>query len=89
MFEYPLDLHCSQTNSVSFLILSTFEYPLDLHCSQTIVEDVYTKVSLNTLWIYTALKLKRFKRYSFKRLNTLWIYTALKHSACTLVRIAV
>ena len=34
-FEYPLDLHCSQTLLNLFRNTHWFEYPLDLHCSQT------------------------------------------------------
>ena len=55
-----------------------FEYPLDLHCSQTIVAATSHEAGLNTLWIYTALKLKEYLGEIPDGLNTLWIYTALK-----------
>ena len=35
MFEYHLNLHCSQTRAYVFIGLYTFEYHLNLHCSQT------------------------------------------------------
>ena len=55
-----------------------FEYPLDLHCSQTFLGEVESLASLNTLWIYTALKLILVTTGQQNSLNTLWIYTALK-----------
>ncbi len=36
-------------------------------------------IGLNTLWIYTALKLQVPAMPGAFGLNTLWIYTALKH----------
>ena len=36
-FEYPLDLHCSQTLRHQRICRKAFEYPLDLHCSQTLI----------------------------------------------------
>ena len=36
MFQYPLNLHCSQTICVDILHAEMFQYPLNLHCSQTI-----------------------------------------------------
>ena len=35
MFEYPLDLHYSQTETMQEYDCIMFEYPLDLHYSQT------------------------------------------------------
>ena len=55
-----------------------FEYPLDLHCSQTIEGMRNPMNSLNTLWIYTALKPAVATEQLRGGLNTLWIYTALK-----------
>ena len=55
-----------------------FEYPLDLHCSQTSIGQKCQKLGLNTLWIYTALKLWDLIDRKMVGLNTLWIYTALK-----------
>ena len=56
----------------------TFEYPLDLHCSQTRRYRYPAAWCLNTLWIYTALKLIQIAHLLPPSLNTLWIYTALK-----------
>ena len=57
LFQYPLNLHCSQTWFYIFLPLPQFQYPLNLHCSQTGFHTSMTMHSFNTLWIYTALKL--------------------------------
>ena len=35
MFEYHLNLHCSQTNTLEVVNANKFEYHLNLHCSQT------------------------------------------------------
>ena len=35
MFDYPLNLHISQTEKVKPLCLFQFDYPLNLHISQT------------------------------------------------------
>ena len=35
MFQYPLNLHCSQTHILSTSKNIWFQYPLNLHCSQT------------------------------------------------------
>ena len=54
-----------------------FEYPLDLHCSQTRTVHTNWYLCLNTLWIYTALKL----HLQPVPLPVVWIpsiYTALK-----------
>ena len=56
MFQYPLNLHCSQTSIGSVSKLYRFQYPLNLHCSQTMYDDFTFLKSFNTLWIYTALK---------------------------------
>ena len=34
-FDYPLNLHISQTRGPMILLLSLFDYPLNLHISQT------------------------------------------------------
>ena len=57
MFEYPLDLHYSQTDIKANSSPFRFEYPLDLHYSQTRPFKPTYKSCLNTLWIYTTLKL--------------------------------
>ncbi len=35
LFDYPIDLHCSQTCCCAALKSMLFDYPIDLHCSQT------------------------------------------------------
>ena len=35
LFQYPLNLHCSQTRMVDDIKDGKFQYPLNLHCSQT------------------------------------------------------
>ena len=78
-FQYPLNLHCSQTYVVSVAVGFLFQYPLNLHCSQTFLRHSNIGNSFNTLWIYTALKPKHTKNQHHRSFNTLWIYTALKH----------
>ena len=56
LFQYPLNLHCSQTPSGKISKKSKFQYPLNLHCSQTILISLRELIGFNTLWIYTALK---------------------------------
>ena len=34
-FEYPMELHCSQTLFHRLYLAFLFEYPMELHCSQT------------------------------------------------------
>ena len=36
MFQYPLNLHCSQTIKIYNPEDIPFQYPLNLHCSQTL-----------------------------------------------------
>ena len=78
LFEYPLDLHYSQTLKRGGFALSEFEYPLDLHYSQTSLGVAKSTIRLNTLWIYTTLKLTMMCLLTVLSLNTLWIYTTLK-----------
>ena len=77
-FQYPLNLHCSQTH-----ILHTLKY----NCFNTLW--IYTALKplewylcralgFNTLWIYTALKPNSSMVIPSLCFNTLWIYTALK-----------
>ena len=78
MFQYPLNLHCSQTIGLYCWIMVRFQYPLNLHCSQTLVVEIMSLYGFNTLWIYTALKLYADTDSIHCGFNTLWIYTALK-----------
>ena len=78
-FQYPLNLHCSQTIELLSRNTTLFQYPLNLHCSQTILVASFTSICFNTLWIYTALKPTLGYEMMFSGFNTLWIYTALKH----------
>ena len=55
-FESPMDLHYSQTPPISSNAPHVFESPMDLHYSQTPRRDLYFRISLNPLWIYTTLK---------------------------------
>ena len=79
LFEYPLDLHYSQTRTAFNKEAVMFEYPLDLHYSQTWLIPELSVSSLNTLWIYTTLKPSETDYQEYLCLNTLWIYTTLKH----------
>ena len=56
MFQYPLNLHCSQTGFFFEWYVFEFQYPLNLHCSQTVPFSEPLPSRFNTLWIYTALK---------------------------------
>ena len=78
VFQYPLNLHCSQTRAIIYIFKPRFQYPLNLHCSQTMVLFSCPFSSFNTLWIYTALKPMVIDQRKGDRFNTLWIYTALK-----------
>ena len=78
-FQYPLNLHCSQTSLRNRRGKSLFQYPLNLHCSQTTIALLLLYAGFNTLWIYTALKQGKCGVDIPLGFNTLWIYTALKH----------
>ena len=77
-FQYPLNLHCSQTWAGGGVLLWQFQYPLNLHCSQTEKFTMREDIGFNTLWIYTALKPGTSEAGTIAGFNTLWIYTALK-----------
>ena len=42
MFDYPLNLHISQTFLLNFADLAMFDYPLNLHISQTAPIYIYS-----------------------------------------------
>ena len=73
-----MDLHYSQTPPISSNAPHVFESPMDLHYSQTPRRDLYFRISLNPLWIYTTLKLPGQEVCDCGGLNPLWIYTTLK-----------
>ena len=78
LFEYPLDLHCSQTKGHAMdeeLCLNTLWIYTAL---KQIRYERVLHLCLNTLWIYTALKPNTDDASKGISLNTLWIYTALK-----------
>ena len=80
MFQYPLNLHCSQTRHLSIYSDRLFQYPLNLHCSQTnrrlrFYEQAF-QYPLNLHCSQTNIN----SSASFSSFNTLWIYTALKQS---------
>ena len=85
-FQYPLNLHCSQTyfsytrQRPSFNTLWIYT-ALKLECSN----GLFTKC-FNTLWIYTALKQDVVVKVTLTGFNTLWIYTALKLLLVIIVR---
>ena len=78
MFEYPLDLHYSQTD----IVFPGFLCSLNTLWIYTTLKRKRKKTlhhrSLNTLWIYTTLKHLVRLYLILCRLNTLWIYTTLK-----------
>ena len=81
-FQYPLNLHCSQTLLTTFWAWICFN---TLWIYTALKHDVVIASMIrcfNTLWIYTALKLVCAPRLETGCFNTLWIYTALKRSFC-------
>ena len=44
-FQYPLNLHCSQTFARPSIIWGRFQYPLNLHCSQTNYQTFYKQTT--------------------------------------------
>ena len=78
LFQYPLNLHCSQTKCKSTRFSGRFQYPLNLHCSQTNSQNNLTpnpfQYPLNLHCSQTTWNLL----LEFQCFNTLWIYTALK-----------
>ena len=79
-FQYPLNLHCSQTLYTSVRAFMLFQYPLNLHCSQTRI------ITSNDLWLFQYPLNLHCSQTTIDYLdislsfNTLWIYTALKRS---------
>ena len=79
MFEYPLDLHYSQTGlDQAYLHQSLNTLWIYTTLKQENGFDM-NLMGLNTLWIYTTLKRVRWRKRNRYCLNTLWIYTTLKH----------
>ena len=78
LFEYPLDLHYSQT----VLYMFSSRYCLNTLWIYTTLKPPncpeFAVACLNTLWIYTTLKQDHCFMYDLYSLNTLWIYTTLK-----------
>ena len=79
-FQYPLNLHCSQTLCWHRQYTLWFQYPLNLHCSQTYFflhsASLSFQYPLNLHCSQTNIN----SSASFSSFNTLWIYTALKQS---------
>ena len=77
-FQYPLNLHCSQTvsrcNMDNIRFNTLWIYTALKHLSAL----SWAPDCFNTLWIYTALKHHCFISCQCGSFNTLWIYTALK-----------
>ena len=77
-FQYPLNLHCSQTFVVFIVVWISFQYPLNLHCSQTISHIGFLcrmfqyPLNLHCSQTWACLSAHQWC------FNTLWIYTALK-----------
>ena len=77
-FEYPLDLHYSQTSKPALTYLFEFEYPLDLHYSQTLAAPNFIDFSFEyPLDLHYSQTDKQTSTHTLC-LNTLWIYTTLK-----------
>ena len=79
-FDYPLNLHISQTHSRLIECPPMFDYPLNLHISQTARSISNKQRSLIILWIYISLKLANQRLRQIVRLIILWIYISLKRS---------
>ena len=81
-FEYPLDLHYSQTFdffTTTYVSLNTLWIYTTLKHAIKFTDN---SLRLNTLWIYTTLKHLIDQLRSSTGLNTLWIYTTLKPYTC-------
>ena len=83
LFQYPLNLHCSQTNRRLRFYEQAFQYPLNLHCSQT-HKPVFALIPLfqYPLNLHCSQTLLACFPHLL-RFNTLWIYTALKRGIGT------
>ena len=68
-FDYPLNLHISQTETAALWPYWLFDYPLNLHISQTIQQQHPEYDSLIILWIYISLKRQKLHR----RLLSVWL----------------
>ena len=82
-FDYPLNLHISQTGGNAANPNQMFDYPLNLHISQTVKRHAQVALSLIILWIYISLKLPETKRPHGLCLIILWIYISLKREKFT------
>ena len=78
-FDYPLNLHISQTLVGLLHLFLRFDYPLNLHISQTKRRLNSSLNSLIILWIYISLKQRNHPQLSVRSLIILWIYISLKH----------
>ncbi len=78
MFDYPYELHCSQTLTVFVSLEIEFDYPYELHCSQTLVCRLLTNHRLTILMNYIALKQARELPERHLSLTILMNYIALK-----------
>ena len=78
-FDYPLNLHISQTQRCLLHRTRQFDYPLNLHISQTRKSAFQGDWSLIILWIYISLKPGHWQGYQCTGLIILWIYISLKH----------
>ena len=56
VFDYPLNLHISQTRGMVYTCRNQFDYPLNLHISQTGSSKQQGGPRLIILWIYISLK---------------------------------
>ena len=56
LFHYLMDLHYSQTATLTSSSSFMFHYLMDLHYSQTPARTVFITACFTTLWIYTILK---------------------------------
>ena len=77
-FQYPLNLHCSQTVPRSFSTFLSFNTLWIYTALKPESAWRICRFRFNTLWIYTALKPKIAWGIGCMGFNTLWIYTALK-----------
>ena len=78
LFQYPLNLHCSQTEPIPHTLIVCFNTLWIYTALKHKLWFVQESESFNTLWIYTALKPQTSNILVQVSFNTLWIYTALK-----------
>ena len=78
-FDYPLNLHISQTASHPTRIAQLFDYPLNLHISQTYRCQCQCRIQFDYPLNLHISQTSIIKTYTAGSLIILWIYISLKH----------